>query len=83
MRISKVFREDFDGAIFYPNKYEDKINHIGISHARTRAPEKPLVEADQSIFRSEIRKSMRVARIARPCAIYDASAAAQTFSDGN
>ena len=25
---------------------------------------------------------MRISRIARPCAIYDASAAAQTFSDG-
>ena len=62
-------------------KYEDEINHIEISHERTRAPKEPLAEADQSILRSELAKLMRIARIARPGAIYDASAAAQTFSD--
>ena len=34
----KVNKEDPDGAISDSDKHEDKINHIGISHARTRAP---------------------------------------------
>ena len=70
------------GAISESNKYEDKIKHIEISHARTRTPKEPLAEAEQAILRSELEKLMRIARIARPGAIYDASAAAQTFSDG-
>ena len=39
-----------------------------------------LTENDQTISRSELGKLMWIARIARPGAIYDASAAAQTFS---
>ena len=81
--ISKVPREDSDGAISDSDKYEDEINHIGISNARTRAPNEPLTGAGQAILRSELGKLMWIARIARPGAIYDASAAAQTFSDGN
>ena len=64
------------------NNYEAKINHIAISHQRTRAPYGPLAEGKQTISRSELGKLMRIARIARPEAIYDASAAAQTFSAG-
>ena len=68
-------------AISDSNKSDDEIIHIEISHARTRTPEEPLAEAEQAILRSELEKLMRIARIARPGAIYDASAAAQTFSD--
>ena len=57
-------------------------NHIAIFHERTRPPKEPLAENEQTIFRSELGKLMRIARIARPCAIYDDSDAAQTFSDG-
>ena len=37
---------------------------------------------EQSILRSELGKLMRIARIGLPGAIYDASAAAQTFAGG-
>ena len=53
-----------------------------MTHERTRTPKEPLTEAEQAISWSELGKLMRDARIARPGAIYDASAAAQTFSDG-
>ena len=81
MRISKVNSENCDGVISDSNKYEDEINHIGISHESTRAPKEPLMGADRSILRPELGKLMRIARIARPGAIYDESAAAQTFPD--
>ena len=42
-------------------------------------PNEILTEAGKTILRSELGKLMRIARIARPGAIYDASAAAQTF----
>ena len=42
-------------------------------------PNELLAEAEQTILRSDMGKLMRIARIARPDAIYDASAAAQTF----
>ena len=64
------------------DKYENKINHIEIPHARTRTPKEPLAEAEQSDSRSELGKLMWIARIARPGVIYDASAATQTFPDG-
>ena len=74
--------ENRDGVILDSDKYEDEIKHIEISHERSRTPKEGLGEADQAILRSELGKLMRDARIARPGAIYDASAAAQTFSDG-
>ena len=58
------------------------INHIGISHERTRAPKEPLTEDGQTISLSELGKSIWIARIERPGAIYDDAAAAQTFPDG-
>ena len=64
------------------DKYDGEINHIEIPHARTRTPEEPLAEAGRANFRSELGKLMWIARIARPGVIYDALAAAQTFSDG-
>ena len=82
MKISKAHNENFDGAISGPNKYDEEVNHIGIPHDRTRASGEPLAEAGLSIFLSGIGKSMMAARIGRPGAIYDASAAAQTLSWG-
>ena len=58
-----------------------KINRIGISHERMMmTPGEILTENEQTALRSELGKLMWIARIARPGAIYDASAAAQTFS---
>ena len=82
MGIFKAGKGNFAMSLLDSDKYEDKINHIGISHARTRAPREPLAEAEQAILRSELGKLMRISRIARPGAIYAALAAAQTFSGG-
>ena len=82
MEISKVNNEDFDGIVVGSDKYEGEINHIEIPHVRTRTPSESLAESDQANLRPELGKLMRIARIARPGVIYDASAAAQTFSDG-
>ena len=85
MKIPKVNNGNFNGTILGPNNNEGEINHIGISHERTqrtRAPKEPLTEEAQAILRSELGRLMWAARIARPGAIYDDSAAAQTFSDG-
>ena len=54
VKISKVSRADSDGIILGPDKYEDQINHIEISHARTRTPKEPLTGAAKSISRSEL-----------------------------
>ena len=82
LKISKANGGNPDGIILDADKYDGEINNIGISHGRTRAPEEPSAEADQSILRSELGKLMWIARLARPGAIYDASADAQTFADG-
>ena len=82
IEIAKVGDGEFGGIALGSVNYERGINHIGIPHGRTRAPKEPLTEDAQSISRSELGKLMRVARIARAGAIYDASAAAQTLSGG-
>ena len=61
---------------------EAEIDHIEIPHTRTRQRKESLTEEDHAIFRLELRKSMWIARFERPGAIYDASAAAQTFPVG-
>ena len=80
--MSKVDNGDLDRVASGSGKYEGEVNHIEIPHARTRAPKEPLGAAGKTTSRSEIGKLMRIARIARPGAIYDASAAAHTFSYG-
>ena len=82
MGIEKVSNAELEGVILDSDNYEGEISHIEIPHERTRQPDEALAEADQAISRSELGKLMRAARIARPGAIYAASAAAQTFSDG-
>ena len=82
MQIAKVSDGEFGGIALESGNYEGEINHIGISYERTRAPKEPLTEDEQTILRSDLGKLMRVARIARPGAIYDDSAAAETFPDG-
>ena len=80
--ISKVNSADFNGIDVGSNKYEDKINTIEISHARTRTPNVPLGESGLAILRLELGKLMWIARVARPGVMYDALAAAQTFPGG-
>ena len=82
MEIPKVNNDDSDGIVSGSDKYEEKINHIEIPHARTRTPKEPLAEAERANSRPDLGKLMRIARIARPDVIYDALAAAQTFPDG-
>ena len=81
-KIAKVNNEEFNGVTLDSNNYEGEINHIGISHKRTRTPNEPLTEDEQTISRSELGKLIRIARIARHGAIYDASAAAYMFPGG-
>ena len=73
----------FRGIILDSDNYEGGgVNHIGIPHERARRRNEALAEAEQSISRSELGKLTSAARIARPGAIYDASAAAPTFPVG-
>ena len=72
---------DFEDIISDPDKYADKINQIGIPHGGANRGTDALTEAEQSILRSELWGLIRIARIARPGAIYDASAAEQTFTE--
>ena len=81
MRVKKVGDSDSECIISESDNYEDKFNQIGIPHARTRGRTDAWAEEEQSILRSELGKLMRIARIARPGAIYDASAAEQTFTE--
>ena len=80
--IEKVGDSDCDVIILDPHNYEDKINYIEIPHELTKRENEALTEAGKTNMRSELGKLMWIARIARPGAIYDASAAAQTFSEG-
>ena len=64
------------------NKYEGEVNRIEIPHGRMMEPGEILTENEQTTLRSELGKLMWIARIARPGAIYDASASAQTFATG-
>ena len=79
----KTNNEEPDGIIPDSVNYGEEINHIEISHERTRTPNEPLAEDEQTISRSELGKLMRVARIALPGAIYDASAARKHFMGVN
>ena len=69
MKIEKIDTPDFKGVVLDSNNYEDKVNHIEISHARSKQKDDFLTEAEQSIMRSELGKLMWIARIARPDAI--------------
>ena len=50
-----------------------------ILQGRAEQTNEPLTESKQIALRPELRRLMRVARIAMPCAFYDASASAKTF----
>ena len=78
MGVEKVSDSDCDVLVLDSNDYEDKINHIEFPHGRTRHRNGALTGEGQSISRSALGKLMRIARIARPGAIYDDSAAART-----
>ena len=73
---------DFEGAVLDSDKYENEINQIEIPHERTMEPGEILTEKEQTTLRSELGKLIWIALIARPGAIYDASASAQTSPTG-
>ena len=56
------------------------IKRIEISHARSKQRDGFPTEEEHAVTRSELGRLMRLARIARPGAIYDASAAARNFA---
>ena len=58
MGITKVNNGEVGRVALDSNNYEAKINHIAISHQRTRAPYGPLAEGKQTISRSELGKLM-------------------------
>ena len=49
IEIEKVSNAEFGGIILDSANYEGEINHIGISHERTRHPDEALTEADHAI----------------------------------
>ena len=77
----KVSDSDCAGLISDPDIYEARINQIEIPHGRTKEINEALTEAKEAISRPELGKLIRIARIARQAAIYDASFAAQTFTE--
>ena len=79
MKIPKIKNDDFDGIFLDSNGYGEQVNHIEIPHGRMMAIGEILTENEQAISRSELWKLLWIARIARPGAIYDASASAQPF----
>ena len=81
MKIEKIDTPDFKGVILDSNNYEDKINHIEISQARSKQKDDFLTYEEQSAMRSEIGKLTWLARIARPGAIYDSPAATRNFAN--
>ena len=50
MEIMKVKNEDFEGVVLDSNKYESKINHIGISHDRMITTNEILTESDKQFY---------------------------------
>ena len=61
--------------------YEGGIGDIKIPHGRGKQVDEFPSESEQSILRSVLSEAIRIARIARPCALSDASGAAWTFDD--
>ena len=82
MEIERVGDSNFAGITPDSDNSEDEINQIEILHERTRRRKDALTEEEQAISRSELGEFIRIARIARTGAIYDDSAAAQTFDAG-
>ena len=80
--IMKIKNDDSEGVVLDLNKYDGEINRVGISHGRMIEPDGILTGVEQTIPMSVLGKLMRIARIARPGAIYDDSASAQTVATG-
>ena len=68
---------EFEGVISDSDNYEDKINQIETPHGRTKQRTDTLNGEEQSNSRSELWKLIRVSRIERPGAIYEASGSTQ------
>ena len=80
MKIVKRKNDVFQGISTNTNGTGNKIKTIEISHQRTRTPGAVLTEIEVSIFRSEIEKLTRIARMARPDLRYDVFEAAHPFT---
>ena len=80
MGIGKVSDSDYEGIMSGSNNYEGKIDIIEIPRGVSKEMPDDLTGDAQANLRSELGRLMWIARIARPGAIYDASAAARTFT---
>ena len=65
------------------NNYDGEIRYISIVPIRSKQMDEPLTKQEQFALRSELGKLTRIARIARPCALRDASVSARTFESIN
>ena len=81
MGIGEVIDSDFEGIIAGARNYEDKNNQIETPNGRTKQRTDALTDGEEAILRSELWGLMRISWIARPGAIYDASAEAPTFTE--
>ena len=69
----------FPGETLSSNNCEGEIQYITILPDSANKKGDPLTSEEQFALRSELRELMRIARIARTEALYDASVAARTF----
>ena len=69
----------FTGATLSANDYDGGIRDISILPVPSKLMGEPLTESAQFALRPELGGLMRISRIARPDALYGASAPAQTF----
>ena len=67
------------GVNLSPGNYEGGMRYIAILQRRDKQKKETTTEEAQFELRSELGEIMRIARIARPGALYDASVTAQTF----
>ena len=68
------------GLTYRSGNYECEIQDIAILPGRATQMGEPLTPDDQCALRSELANLLRIARIARPDALYDAPISGQTFA---
>ena len=74
--VGKLSDSDSEGLILDSDNFVGKISRIEIPHERAKERNGALTEEDQASLRKVLGELMWIARIARPGAIYDASATA-------
>ena len=82
MRVEKVSDSGPECVVLDSDNSADKINQLETPHGRANRRNGALTGAAQSNLRSELWKLMCISPVARPGAIYDASATEETFTDG-